>query len=64
MTIILGPSGASKSTLLRCLSRLVEPAYGQIELNGKDIAHFSGGFRLQEVAVILFHLIQETETVA
>lgn len=49
MTIILGPSGAGKSTLLRCLNRLIEPTSGSIELNGKDITHFSGGFRLQEI---------------
>jgi phosphonate transport system ATP-binding protein len=49
MAIILGPSGAGKSTLLRCLNRLIEPTSGIIKLNGNDITHVAGSFKLQEV---------------
>ena len=37
VTCIIGPSGSGKSTLLRCLNRLVEPAGGQMTLDGQDI---------------------------
>ncbi|MDO9026101.1 phosphonate ABC transporter ATP-binding protein [Zwartia sp.] len=33
VTAIIGPSGTGKSTLLRCINRLVEPSAGQITLN-------------------------------
>ncbi|MEJ2750137.1 MAG: phosphate ABC transporter ATP-binding protein [Anaerolineae bacterium] len=34
---LLGPSGSGKSSLLRCLNRLTEPAPQTIFLNGQDI---------------------------
>ena len=40
---IIGPSGAGKSTLIRCINRLVEPASGQIFLNGTDITKLRHG---------------------
>lgn len=40
--VILGPSGAGKSTLLRCINRLTEATSGEIQLNGKNIAHVQG----------------------
>ena len=33
----MGLSGSGKSTLVRCLSRLVEPSFGEILLDGKDL---------------------------
>jgi phosphonate transport system ATP-binding protein len=38
MTAIIGPSGTGKSTLVRCINRLVEPTAGQILFDGQDLA--------------------------
>ena len=38
ITAIIGPSGGGKSTLIRLINRLAEPASGRIELLGTDIA--------------------------
>ena len=37
ITAIIGPSGTGKSTLIRCINRLVEPTAGEILFHGKDI---------------------------
>ena len=37
MVAIIGPSGTGKSTLIRCINRLVEPTKGSIDFYGKDI---------------------------
>lgn len=34
---VVGPSGSGKSSLLRCLNRLEEPASGRVVLDGQDI---------------------------
>ena len=35
--VIMGLSGSGKSTLVRCLSRLIEPSFGQVLLDGEDL---------------------------
>ena len=42
LTAVIGPSGTGKSTLLRCVNRLVEPTAGEIHFGGRDIAPLRG----------------------
>jgi len=47
LTAVIGPSGTGKSTLLRCVNRLIEPTRGRILLkddgNTVDLAAIRGG---------------------
>src|SRR3989337_2321482 len=40
---IVGASGAGKSTMLRCINRLVEPTSGSIKLNGTELVNLKRG---------------------
>jgi len=42
ITAVIGPSGTGKSTLIRCINRLVEPTAGQILFRGVDLAQLRG----------------------
>ncbi len=42
ITAVIGPSGTGKSTLLRCINRLVDPTAGQILFEGQDLAQLRG----------------------
>jgi phosphonate transport system ATP-binding protein len=42
LTAVIGPSGTGKSTLIRCINRLVEPTAGEILFDGEDVARLSG----------------------
>ncbi|WP_245944858.1 ABC transporter ATP-binding protein [Pelagibacterium lacus] len=39
-TVIVGANACGKSTLLRALSRLIQPSSGQVLLDGKAISHY------------------------
>ena len=43
ITAIIGPSGTGKSTLLRCINRLVEPSAGEILFEGTDLVKLNRG---------------------
>ncbi len=42
VTAIIGPSGTGKSTLIRCINRLVDPTAGEILFRGQDLARLRG----------------------
>jgi phosphonate transport system ATP-binding protein len=42
VTAIIGPSGTGKSTLIRCINRLIDPTSGQIMFRGLDLAQLKG----------------------
>jgi len=35
--VVMGLSGSGKSTLVRCLTRLIEPTFGELRLDGEDV---------------------------
>ncbi len=43
ITAIIGPSGTGKSTLIRCINRLVEPTAGTIVFDGTDLVRLRKG---------------------
>ncbi len=42
ITAIIGPSGTGKSTLIRCINRLVDPTSGDIYFKNQNLAKLSG----------------------
>src|SRR5713101_7414459 len=59
---LVGPSGSGKSSLLRCLNRLVEPTSGTVRFEGRDIRSFDPRALRRRVALVMQTpvLIEET----
>src|SRR3989442_11857071 len=50
---LVGPSGSGKSSLLRCLNRLVEPTSGTVRFDGRDIRSFDPRALRRGVALVM-----------
>ena len=57
--VIMGLSGSGKSTMVRCLIRLIEPTVGDIEIDGQNITEMSDKelmeFRRGKIAMVFQH---------
>ena len=57
--VIMGLSGSGKSTMVRCLIRLIEPTSGEIVIAGEDITKMSDkeliDFRRHKIAMVFQH---------
>ncbi|HWA48534.1 MAG TPA: betaine/proline/choline family ABC transporter ATP-binding protein [Dongiaceae bacterium] len=57
--VIMGLSGSGKSTMVRCLSRLIEPSFGQVLLDGEDLLSASPqrliDLRRREMGMVFQH---------
>ena len=57
--VIMGLSGSGKSTMVRCLIRLIEPTAGEIVIAGEDITGMSDKelieFRRSKIAMVFQH---------
>ena len=57
--VIMGLSGSGKSTMVRCLIRLIEPTAGNIVIDGKDVTAMSDKelmeFRRDKIAMVFQH---------
>ncbi len=54
--VVMGLSGSGKSTLVRCLTRLIEPTFGQVLLDGEDLLA-ADGRRLRELRSHRFSMV-------
>ena len=50
---LVGPSGSGKSSVLRCLNRLVEPTSGTVRFDGRDIRSFDPRELRSRVALVM-----------
>jgi len=52
---ILGKNGTGKSTLLKCLDRILKPRKGSVLINGEDITQLTGIRLAREIGYIAQH---------
>ena len=49
---LLGPNGTGKTTLIKCIARLLHPSAGTVQVDGADLAALSAGEIAQRVAYV------------
>ncbi len=57
LTVILGPNGVGKTTLLKCLNKILMPQQGDIFVNGKNVR----AMNIKEVARQISYVAQTSE---
>ena len=50
---LVGPSGSGKSSLLRCLNRLIEPTSGTVRFDGRDTRSFDPRELRRRIALVM-----------
>ena len=50
---IVGPSGSGKSTLAKLIQRLYSPQFGQVMIDGVDVAQLDPGWLRRQIGVVL-----------
>ena len=63
LTVVSGPSGCGKSTLAKLLQGFYPPEDGRIEIDGRDIRHFSANELRQHYGVVPQETILFADTV-
>ena len=56
---VIGGSGTGKSTLIKCVMRLIKPTEGKILIDGKDITFVDDEYKLSAVRRSMGYLFQE-----
>lgn len=58
ITVILGPNGVGKTTLLKCLNRILAPSRGEVRIKGRD----TGRMAPRQIARHIAYVAQQSET--
>ena len=59
LTCIIGPNGVGKSTLIKCMNKLLTPTSGTVKINGKDVNEMNR----KEIAQIISYVPVQTDDV-
>jgi ABC-type phosphate/phosphonate transport system ATPase subunit len=61
LVAVLGPSGAGKTTLFRCLTRLTRPDAGSVSVDGRDVSqvHLAITYADRILALRVGRLVEE-----
>ena len=59
LTCVIGPNGVGKSTMIKCMNKLLEPTSGTVKVNGRDVKEMTR----KEIADIISYVPVQTDDV-
>jgi iron complex transport system ATP-binding protein len=59
LTCIIGPNGVGKSTMIKCMNKLLTPTSGTVKVNGRDVKEMSR----KEIANVISYVPVQTDDV-